>query len=225
MRNRSFWLMPALAALFACSDDSVAPNPTVDGGRLQVVPAVAALPFVDVVVDGEVRMTNVAYGSPSTPLALPVGQHLIRIVAPGTGASAGGTAVSLAANDTTRVVVTGTPTALNPVALGDTGATPVPGKGKLRVSHLAPNAPPIDVYRSQPDFPAFTKLMFPFPYHASSTFVESDPGNWIIRVTREGTSEILAESAPIRVDALWVRTILLLDAPNGGIRIVPLGEE
>src|SRR5687768_11142658 len=153
MRTRSFWLMPALAALVACSDDSVAPDPTGDGGRLQVVPAVAALPFVDVVVDGEVRMTNVAYGSPSSLLALPVGQHLIRIVAPGTGASAGGTAVSLAANDTTRVVVTGTPTGLNPVALGDTGATPVPGKGKLRVSHLAPNAPPIDVYRSQPDFP------------------------------------------------------------------------
>ena len=36
---------------------------------------------------------------------------------------------------------------------------------------------------------------------------------------------VLAESNPIRVDALWVRTVLLLDAPNGGIKITPLGEQ
>ena len=226
MTGRSFLLLPAFIAVAACSDDAYGPDDGGDDdGRLQVVPGVAALSAVDVVVDGQTRLTNVAYGVPSSTIALPLGQHQVKVVPTGTAPSAGGATVTLRAGDTTRVVVIGTPGAMTPVALGDTGATPVPGKGKLRVSHLATNAPPIDVYRTQPDFPTFVKLMDPFPYQSSSSFVESTPGNWVIRVTAKGTDQVLAESGPIRVDALWIRTVLLLDAPNGGIRITPLGEQ
>lgn len=225
MRARSFWLLSAVLAFAACSDDASGPGSAANDGRLQVVPGVAALPTVDIIVDGQVALTNAAYGVPTAPLELTLGQHQVKAVAPGTAPSAGGTTVTLRAGDTTRVVVIGTPTAMTPIALGDTGAAAVPGKGKLRVSHLAANAPPIDVYRSQPDFTSFVKLMDPFPYQSSSSFVESTPGNWVIRVTAKGTDQVLAESGPIRVDALWVRTVLLLDAPNGGIRITPLGEQ
>jgi hypothetical protein len=229
MTARSLWLLPALLAVAACSsDDASGPDDTGGGntdGRLQVVPGVAALAAVDVVVDGQTRLTNVAYGTPSSTMALSLGAHQVKVVPTGTPASAGGTTVTLRAGDTTRVVVIGTPTAMTPVALGDTGATPVPGKGKLRVSHLAANAPAIDVYRTQPDFATFVTFMTPFPYQASTPFMESTPGNWVIRVTAKGTNQVLAESGPIRVDALWVRTVLLLDAPNGGIKITPLGEQ
>ena len=226
MRARSFWLLAAVAATAACSDDPYGPDtngPNTDG-RLQVVPGVAALASVDVVVDGETRLTNAAYGVPTAPLALSLGAHTVKVVPAGTAATPGGTTVTLRAGDTTRVVVIGTPTAMTPIALGDTGAAPVAGKGKLRVSHMAANAPPIDVYRTQPDFQSFVTFMTPFPYRASSPFILSDPGNWVIRVTAQGTNQVLAESGPIRVDALWIRTVLLLDAPNGGIRITPLGD-
>ena len=226
MRSRSFWLLPIVTVAAACSDDSTSPvGGSNTDGRLQVIPGVAALAAVDVVVDGQTRLTNAAYGVPTAPIALSLGQHQVKAVPAGTAASAGGATVTLRAGDTTRVVVIGTPGALTPVALGDTGATPVPGKGKLRVSHLAANAPPIDVYRTQPDYGTFITFMDPFPYQASSSFVESTPGNWVIRVTKKGTADVLAESGPIRVDALWIRTILLLDAPNGGVKITPLGEQ
>ena len=100
----------------------------------------------------------------------------------------------------------------------------VAGKGKLRVSHLAANAPAIDVYRTQPDFPSFVKFMEPFAFNATTPFIMSDPGNWTIRVTARGTNQVLAETS-VRVDALWIRTVLLLDAPNGGVKITPLGEQ
>jgi hypothetical protein len=226
MKARTFWLLPALAVAVACSDDASGPdnNGNTDG-RLQVVPAVSAVASVDVVVDGQTRLLSIPYGVPSSPIALSLGQHAVKVVPTGTAPSAGGTTVTLRAGDTTRVVVVGTPTAMTPVALGDTGAAPVAGKGKLRVSHLAANAPAIDVYRTQPDFQTFVKFMTPFPYLASTPFITSDPGNWVIRVTALGTNQVLAESAPIRVDALWIRTVLLLDAPNGGIKITPLGEQ
>ena len=228
MSARSFWLLSALVGMTACSsDDPSGPNTNTGNtdGRLQVVPGISALAAVDIVVDGKTVLTNAAYGVPSATIALALGAHQVKAVPTGTAATPGGLTVTLQANDTTRVVVIGTPTAMTPVALGDTGAAPVPGKGKLRVSHLAANAPAIDVYRSQPDFPSFVKLMDPFPFQSSSSFVESTPGNWVIRVTAKGTTQVLAESTPIRVDALWVRTVLLLDAPNGGIKITPLGEQ
>jgi hypothetical protein len=226
MTSRSLWLIPALIAVAACSDDPAGPDEGGNkDGRLQVVPGVAALSAVDVVVDGQKLVLNAAYGVPTAPIALALGAHTVNVVAAGAAVTSGGASVTLKAGDTTRVVVVGTPTAMTPIALGDTGAAPVPGKGKLRVSHLAANAPPIDVYRTQPDFQQFVTFMTPFPYHASSPFIESTPGNWVIRVTAKGTQQVLAESAPLRVDALWIRTVLLLDAPNGGIKITPLGDQ
>jgi len=226
MRSRTFWLLSAVLVVAACSDDSTSPNTGGNtDGRLQVIPGIAALASVDIVVDGQTRLSNAAYGVPTAAIALSLGQHQVKAVPAGTAASPGGTTVTLRAGDTTRVVVIGTPGAMNPVTLGDTGAAPVPGKGKLRVSHMAANAPAIDVYRTQPDFGTFVKFMDPFPYQAASSFIESTPGNWVIRVTKKGTTEVLAESAPIRVDALWIRTVLLLDAPNGGIKITALGDQ
>ena len=228
MTVRSLWMVSALLVVAACSDEASGPdetqNPNTDG-RLQVVSAVSAVSAVDVVVDGQTKLSNVPYGVPSSPIALSLGAHTVKVVPAGTAASSGGTTVTLRAGDTTRVVVTGTPTAMTPVALGDTGAAPVAGKGKLRVSHLAANAPAVDVYRTQPDFGTFVKFMEPFPFNATTPFIMSDPGNWVIRVTAKGTNQVLAESGPIRVDALWIRTVLLLDAPNGGIKITPLGEQ
>ena len=226
MNRRLFGLIPALAAIAACSDDPA--GPAAGGntdGRLQVVPGVAALSAVDVVVDGQKKLLNAAYGVPTAPIALSLGAHTVSVVAAGGAVTSGGANVTLKAGDTTRVVVVGSATAMTPIALGDTGATPVPGKGKLRVSHLAANAPPIDVYRTQPDFQQFVTFMTPFNYQQSSPFIESTPGNWVIRVTARGTQQVLAESGPIRVDALWIRTVLILDAPNGGVKITPLGEQ
>ena len=154
-----------------------------------------------------------------------LGQHQVKVVAAGTAPSNGGTTVTLRAGDTTRVVVIGTPDALTPVTLGDTGATPVAGKGKLRVSHLAANAPPIDVYRTQPDFQTFVKFMDPFPYQAASPVHREHAGQLGDPGDGEGNEPGLAESAPIRVDELWIRTVLLLDAPNGGIKITALGDQ
>jgi hypothetical protein len=227
MKRRLFWLIPAFATLAGCSDDPAGPGEQTGNtdGRLQVVPGVAALSAVDVVVDGQKKLLNAQYGVPTAPIALALGAHTVSVVPAGAAATSGGANVTLKAGDTTRVVIVGTATAMTPIALGDTGAAPVPGKGKLRVSHLAANAPPIDVYRTQPDFQQFVTFMTPFNYQQSSPFIESTPGNWVIRVTARGTQQVLAESGPIRVDALWIRTVLILDAPNGGIKITPLGEQ
>ena len=65
----------------ACSSDST--SPAAGGntdGRLQIIPGVAALAAIDVVVDGQTRLTNAAYGVPTAPIALSLGQHQVKAV-------------------------------------------------------------------------------------------------------------------------------------------------
>ena len=91
MNARSLWLIPALTAAVACSDEASGPddNGNTDG-RLQVVSAVSAVASVDVVVDGQTRLSSVPYGVPSSPIALSLGQHSVKVVPAGTAPSAGG---------------------------------------------------------------------------------------------------------------------------------------
>lgn len=222
MKARAFRVF-ATIALAACSDDPSGPGVT--EGRLRLVPGVAAMPLVDIIVDGQLKAQNVAFAKTSNAIALSVGSHQVKVVAPGTAPTAGGTSVTVKANDTTTVVAIGTAAAPNVVILGDTGATPVAGKGKLRVRHLASGTPLVDVYRSQPDATPFTKVMDPFPLDATSSFLESAPGNWSIRVTVKGATTVLAERTDIVVNALWVRTALILDQTGGGVRIALVGEQ
>ena len=73
MTARSISLLSVLLTVVACSDDASGPdaggNNNTDG-RLQVVSAVSAVSAVDVVVDGQTRLSNVPYGVPSSPIAL-----------------------------------------------------------------------------------------------------------------------------------------------------------
>lgn len=223
MKARAFLVFAATIAA-ACGDDDPS-GPGVTEGRLRLVPGVAALPLVDIIVDGQLKAEDVPFAKTSTAIALPVGAHQVKVVAPNTAPSAGGTNVTVKANDTLTVVAIGTAAAPNVVVLGDTGAAPVAGKGKLRVRHLASGTPEIDVYRSQPDAQNFTKVMDPFPLDATSPFLESTPGNWSIRVTVKGATTVLAERADIAVNALWVRTALILDQAGGGVRIALVGEQ
>jgi hypothetical protein len=224
MKVRPLFVFAASLALVACGDDDPSgPGPT--QGRLRLVPGIAAMPLVDIIVDGQLKAEDVPFSKTSAAIALPVGAHQVKVVAPGTAPSAGGTNVTVKANDTLTVVAVGTAAAPNVVVLGDTGAAPVAGKGKLRVRHLASGTPDIDVYRSQPDAPTFTKVMDPFPLDATSPFLESTPGNWSIRVTAKGTETVLAERTNIPVNALWVRTALIIDKVGGGVQIALVGEQ
>ena len=100
MTARSISLLSVLLTVVACSDDASGPdaggNNNTDG-RLQVVSAVSAVSAVDVVVDGQTRLSNVPYGVPSSPIALSLGPHAVKVVPAGTAPSAGGTTVTLRA--------------------------------------------------------------------------------------------------------------------------------
>jgi hypothetical protein len=220
MRRHTAALLLSLAFAGCGSDDATPPVPTGDDASLRIV-NVASGP-VDVAVDGETIERGVAVGRLSERIGLAAGSRQVQL--------------SLAAAPTNRQDLTlevregrsylVSATAAPSGSLGaevDTGATPIPGKSKLRILHMAPNAPPLDVWRTQPDFMTPIRVQFPFPYGSKSPFLESDPGTWEVWVTPEGSGpgEKIASSGPVVLEGGWVRTLILLDiSTNPGLEIV-----
>src|SRR5690242_21926418 len=100
MNVRALCLIPALIVLGACSDDPSGPDKGGNtDGRLQIVPGVASLAAVDVVVDGQTKLANAAYGVPTSPIALSLGQHQVKVVPAGTAPTSGGATVTLRAGE------------------------------------------------------------------------------------------------------------------------------
>lgn len=179
---------------------------------------------VRVTVDGVVRVSSLAASSVSAAIDLPEGGRTIELETLSGTTPTG--AVTTADVETTLgrtrlVTVFGSASALEAAVL-DTGSVPAPGTSKLRVVHLAATAPTIDVWRTQPDFPVPVIVMFPFPYGASSSFLQSDPGEWEVFVTAAGSAD--PTQAPLGTLSLLIgantaRTVVIFDRPGGGVRL------
>ena len=223
MRTR--FLAPALLclAVAGCDDDPV----TVVGDPFTALRVInAASGPVDVLVDGQRVLVALAPSAVSMRLPISAAQHSVQLRATGTASTTASLAVSVSPGRTATVYARPAASGLAAAALSDTGAAPVAGKSKLRVVHLAANAPALDVWRTQPDYTTPISIMFTIAYLTESNYMQSDPGAWTVSVTREGeTAPFLATSGTVTVGAGEVRTVVLLDAPGNGVKIEPLDEQ
>ena len=224
MRTRSLpLLLLSLAAAAACGDAVAPGDPTTGAAGLRVINAAAAP--VDVVVDGRVLVQGLAALAVSERIGVDAGAHLVRLRHTG-GTGAGDATVDARGGETATVAAVPVAGQLAVAALSDTRAAPLAGAGKLRVVHLAANAPALDVWRTQPDYCTAIRVMFPFPYRAESSYLQSTPGSWEVWVTRQGeTAPRLATSGPVPVAGGEVRTLVILDAPGGGVKVQALDKE
>jgi hypothetical protein len=203
-------------ALAACGSDALRPADV--STRVRVLNAFSGVPALDVFIDGSLVLSDVPFAQVSNAVRIAAGAHTVSFQPVGALADVIGKTFTLSEYGDYTLAAIDSSTVINPIVLTDTGAAPVAGKSKMRVVHFAAHAPPIDVWRTQPDYPDFVRVMFPFAYRAASSYLQSDPGVWTVRVTREGTSEELYSSGPISIGAGEVRTLVLLDAPDGGIQ-------
>ena len=96
------------------------------------------------------------------------------------------------------------------------------GKSKLRVVHLSKLAGNVDIWRTQPDFATPTKIQTPFPYLATSPFIQSDSGKWEVFTTAVGSSTKILSSGIVTVPGGGRRTLVLLDVAGAATwRILP----
>jgi hypothetical protein len=200
------FVIAALAAT-ACSSDVA--EPVVGSSEFRVINATQGP--VDVLVDGQAAVRGLRAASLSTNLRIGSGSHQVRLTS-STGATTTLTVDGSPGRALTTVVYPDTALRITAAVLQDTGAVVPAGKSKLRVVHMAANVGPIDIWRTQPDFPTPVLVMFPFVYRAMSSYIQSDPGSWEVWVTPVGSNTRLATTGPITVPSGERRTVVLLDS-------------
>lgn len=211
------------------ADGVVSPAPT--AARLQVING--ARGPVDVLVGGRVRVSALPAATVSPALEVDSGSLRVEFRASGGSASATASAVVRAQASVTTLVAAQAAAggALRAAALSDTTAVPAPGTAKLRVIHMAPNAPAIDLFYFHPaGSDSAYREVFPYTYGTGATYYsQQHPGPWERVIAPATPVQGGAAVSGVRARALAtatgtlaagdVCTVVVLDAPNGGVRL------
>ncbi len=205
---RSLLLLGALVA-GACTSDPVN-NSNSTGSGFKAV-NVAGPGAITVKVDAVTVFTGVGQGLSTAFHGVTPGSHTIRIEQGMPTTRATEEDINFAVGDTLTIAAIDSSGNLGTGVLTDTGVVASPGHSKLRVAHYAAGAPPVDIWRTQPDFATPTRVMFPFPYLAVSSYIESTPGDWTVFVTPEGLTDTLVGLGPIPIGDGESWTVYLTD--------------
>ena len=138
--------VPAVAAS-SHGSDTVG---TQSSAHLRVVHASPDAPAVDVSVDDQPVLSNVSFGAVSDYLSVAAGNHTVTIAANETGDVVFEDTLTLGARTVTTVAASGevsedAETEFAPVALNDNAYTPAENESAVRLVHLSPDAPAVDV--------------------------------------------------------------------------------
>ena len=211
-------VMSLLALTAGCSDDSTSPQPVAQA-RVRVLHASPDAPAVDVLVDGNVALTNVPFAASSSYLSVPAGAHNFKV-----RATADPSVVvidvtpTLAAGTDYTVIARNRLSSIEPWLLTDNNAAPMSGQIKLRVVHAAPGAPTVDVYVTAPGAALATAMptLAGVPYAAASDYLAGPAGAYRVRVCPAGTTTVAIDSGPLTLASGQIRTAVAIDAPGGG---------
>ena len=225
MRNR---LASALAiaattiASLACEGTATGSMGTAPTGdvRVRLINGLPTSQSLDFLIDGQVTATGVTYGAASPYVSTSVGSHRLQA-----RASVAGTMLV----DFTRDLSSQGAFSLIPApGLNQFGAlfitddpTPVAGQARLRTVHVAAAAPTaVTVFITAPtaDLGSSTPAVPTLLFATASDYVQLPPGTYRVRITRALTpNEIVVDLGNVTVGSGSVRTLLVTDAPGGGL--------
>ncbi len=167
------------------------PAAAADGmARVRVIHASPDAPAVDVFVDGNAVLTNVAFPAISQYLTLPAGAHTVAVAPAGQGAGAAVITANptLAADGAYTVAAVGTLANIRGEIYNDNLAAPAAGKAHVRVIHASPDAPAVAVkVASGPTL--ISSLAFP----NASDYLPVDAGTYNLQVTPAGANDVVID--------------------------------
>ena len=213
-----------VAVLAAAGSMSALPGAVAaDGGFLRLAHLSPDTPAVDVYVDSVadpdagIVLEGVGYGTVSDYQSVPAGTYTVAMRTAGAGADTPAvlsTTVDIGADSARTVAGVGYFADLGLKVLEDDLTLPTAGSARLRVVAAAASAGTLDVSGAN-GAPIASGLQFA----AATDYVEIPGGPTSLRVTPEGGA---ATDLPIEVAAGAVYSVLVLDAPGGGLAVRPL---
>jgi hypothetical protein len=211
-----------VAGIAGCDGKIAEPRP--ESARIRLVHGSAITTALDLWVDGEAVQLGVAATQISNYAEVPAGNRTVSVRLSGSGQTLVSRSVTLEKDADYTMLVSGTLANPEDMIASDTAFTPLPGKVKIRVIHAARNAPPLDVYLTTPgeDLATAFKLVEPFEFNVADTsafpgFAERDPGDWQVRFTADGTTNVLLDTGPFATSAGQIITVVLSHDGNNDL--------
>lgn len=185
---------------------------------LRVYHASADAPNVDVLVDGVVVLSDVPYGTASAYLTVDAGERRIEVRAAGTDVTVIDAVLNLTEDSSSTVIAANLVASLEAIVTNDARSVSEAGMSMVRVAHLAPSAPAVDVYATAPDasLDGETPVLSNVPFGAVSDYLVVPAGEYQFRVTVAGTTTVAIDSGSVAVNEGDVVTAAALDATGGG---------
>ncbi len=193
----------AAFTVVGCSKDSKSnPVAPVQTASAMVVHASPNAPAVDLVVDGGLAGSGLAFPNNTAYLSLSSGSHAVKVNVAGTSTTVINANVDLAAGAHYSVFACDSVSKIAPLVLTDDLTAPAAGKAHVRFIHLSPNAPAVDV-AVQGGPVLFSNTAF----KGYSAFTPVNAGTYDLEVRLAGTSTVVLPLPGITLQAGKIYTV------------------
>ena len=189
------------------------PVAAADEAFVRVVHASPDAPNVDVWVDGQIVLSDVAFTAVSDYLALPAGAHNVQVTATGTTEPVIDADITLEAATSYTIAATGLLADIGATVLVD-DRTRAAGQAKLRVFHASPSAP-AEVDVAVTDGPVLVEALA-YPEATSYVAVDADTYPLEIRAAGDDAAALTLEAT---LEAGQNYTAIAMDDPDAEIPV------
>lgn len=212
-------LLMSAAVLTGCDDDDDDPpvEPIPETGIVRVVNASGATPSIDVTVDDEAGVSNLAFSQASNDLELDEGDRVLAVTVSGGAAASFDSTVTVVADEEQTFLVVGGADALEALVLDDDLTAPTAGNFRARIVHASPTAGAVDVYVTAPDadLTAETPVLANVGYKSFDVLDELPAGDYVVSVVAAGSTDpVVATSGTLTIADGAIHTIVVADDPE-----------
>jgi hypothetical protein len=190
-----------------------------DDARIRVLHASPDAPAVDIWLDGTRvdALTNVPFGVISNYLSVPAGDHEVKVAVTGTETFVITATVSLEAGRSYTIAAIGPVADISPKVFVD-NPNPTADAAKVRVVHLSPDAPAVDVAPdgADPDDAVVKNLAYP----DATEYLSLPPGTYDLEIRPTGTTDVALDLDPLALQAGRAYSVFAI----GSAAAEPLGD-
>jgi len=192
--------------MIACDDDDNDTPPSAPSqGNVKVIHASFNAPNVDVYVDDAKALTDVPYKGASAYLKVNAGSRALRITATGQTGTVLAANANIEANKSYSVFAYDSVSKIKFLVLEDNLAAPASGNAHVRVVHLSPNAPAVDIVNK-----ANNQAVSPLSnlsFGQASAFTPLPAGTYNLGVAPAGTTTIVLNLDGVVLEAGKIYTL------------------
>ncbi|WP_349669914.1 DUF4397 domain-containing protein [Lacrimispora sp.] len=176
------------------------PSDEVQVGYVRVMHTVPNAPNVDIYVDDEMIIDNLAYGDFTDYLPVQEGTYKVTLYVAGTQDNPIiANMLPVEPDVMLTVAAVGTPDNISLLSITDAGSDIIPGKAMVRFIHLSPDAPAVDITLQD------GTVIFPnVAFKQITSYIAADPMELTLQVRPAGSSDIVLEipNVPLTQDSL-----------------------